>query len=423
MKEESSEFIFQFFASAFGVIVLFLAALRSDLLLSFLSIVFLVLMNKTLDIEPEPYRKYCLKNLKGDLFFWCFFPLLLGAIGATGLIDMYFYFVFFRDIAFTTLAGVYAFMLLVNLEYYTDFRANRPFTLYFVVMVTMTSGAIIGVSRFLQDVYLGTIFISGNTHMMVFFIIITILSVAFAVNIYGYIKTYEFFPISSMTSDFRIKMNFRERRADFLDFLNELFGKYDRPSFMLAARVLQICILATVIYGVYMRSIVVFSWSAFSLMFAISPDLFARRIYKRAPSVLYLWIAVSTFIFAFGRPMGFYTRFPFWSGLTHCVTGTLVGVLVFSLLVYLNWLPEDIYIPPYLLVAVVLVAIFPIGVIWEISEFYVDTLYGRGLQEGVFDTTTDLLCNFLGTVISMCILLLMKLDWTARKALAEGHGG
>ncbi len=400
---------------SFGVLILIIALTSMNPFLSFMSLLYIILMLKLLDIEPDEYSEFSLNTLKRDLFIWCFFPLILGAIGTTQVIDEYFFFIFL-DLAYMTLAAVFAFMMMIELNYHTEFRPNRRFVTSFVIIFTIGAGTVTGIIRYYSDIYLGTIYLGGNTYLMAYLTMVTILSMSIGVNIQDYICSYEFFPLRDLEADFKKKMNFAERRSDFLEFLNALFGEYDYRSLMVISRILQAGIIVTAIYGLYEQRWFVLSWSIFSFIFAVSPDIFKINTDKKAPSIIYLWLAVVTFVFVFGRPMGFYGRFSMWAGVTHCLTGTLVAVLVFSFLVYLNRIPEDLHIPPYLIIAIVLIAIFSVGVIWEIAEFYVDVIFDMSIQGGIKDTVHDLLCNFGGTVISVVIILLLKLDWRSAGA-------
>ncbi len=405
------EKVFRYIVLVFGLLILILGLLRINPFLTFMSALYMVLMSKVLDIEGNEYSEFSLKTLKRDLFVWCFFPMILGAIGTTPVIDEYFFFIF-QDLAYMTLAAIFAFMIMIVLNYYTDLRSNRKMVIFFVVIFTIGAGTVTGILRYYSDIYLGTIYLGGNTYLMAYLTMVTILGISIGMNIEDYICAYEFFPLKNIGSGFKKKKSFKEHRAEFMEFLNLLFSKYNSSILMIGARILQVGIIVTIIYGLYTERWMILAWSIFSLIFAISPDIFRRNTDKKAPSIIYFWLAFVTFVFAFGRPMGFYSRFDMWAGVTHFLTGTLVGVLVFSYLVYLNWISKELYIPPYLIISIVLISIFPIGVIWEISEFYVDIIFDKSIQAGIEDTVSDLLCNFGGTLASVFMILSLKLRWT-----------
>ncbi|MFO7791922.1 MAG: hypothetical protein R6W73_02930 [Candidatus Saliniplasma sp.] len=414
MKNWGRGRIFISFVIVFGGTVLALALRSGEILLSIMTVAYLILMYYIDKIEPEPYRDMDLEKLKIDLFLWSLFPMIFGAFGAAGILDLHFYFVF-RDIAFTALASVLAFMIILNMDSHTDFRPNRLFTVSFIIITTIGVGIVFGVIRFLSDQYLNTGFLGGNTHLMVYLIIITLIGISIGVNLMDYIDSYEFFPMENVVSDFKLKDDFIGYREEFLKVLESLFGEYDYPSFMVVSRILQIGIFAIVIYGFLIERWVIFSWSVFSLIFAISPDIFKRNTGYNVPSVIYLWTTLVIFLYAFGRPMGFYRYFYWWPGITHFLTGTLVAVLVFSLLVYSGRVSKNLYIPSYFIPLIVLFSIFSIGVIWEISEFFVDVSFEMKLQAGIEDTVFDLLCNFGGTVFSLILIYNMTDGWTSRE--------
>ncbi|MGM0405813.1 MAG: hypothetical protein ACQEQM_06700 [Thermoplasmatota archaeon] len=393
-----------------GVPILIIAVSAGDVLLSIMTLLFLILMYYTNKINPEPYRRMDLEKLKVDLFIWCMLPMLFGAMGAARLLDLYFYFVF-RDIGFTALAAIFAFMFMLNMDSHTRFRPTRFFTIFFITISTIGMGTVIGITRFLTDQFLDTGYLGGNTHLMVYLFIVSLSGLAIGVNLRDYIESYEFFPLNNVGSDFKYRNDFTNHREEFLRLLNVLFEKYNNHNHILVSRVLQAGIFVTIIYGILIERWVIVGWSIFSLLFAVSPDLFKINTDVEPPSIVYLWITSVTFIYAFGRPMGFYRYFQWWPGVTHFFAGTLVAVLVFSFLVYLGWMSTNLYIPSYLIPVIVLLSIFPIGVVWEISEFYVDVFFGRRLQAGIEDTVYDLLCNFVGTVVSLIMIYNLVYGW------------
>lgn len=397
-----------------GVPILIIAFSAGEVLLSIMTAMFMVLMYFTNEIETEPYRTTDLEKLKIDLFIWSILPLLFGAIGAARIIDLHFYFVF-RDIAFTALASIFAFMFMINMDSHTRFRPTRFFTIFFIIISSIGMGTVIGIARFITDKYLDTGYLGGNTHLMIYLIMITISGIAIGINLRDYIEDYEFFPLQNVGSDFVLRVDFTDHRKEFLKLLDKLFGDHDHRYLLYVSRALQVGTFITIIYGIFVQRWVVVSWSIFSFIFAVSPDIFKRNTDCEPPSIIYFWVTSVTFLYAFGRPMGFYSRFQWWPGLTHFFAGTLVGVTFFTFLVYLGWIYTNFYIPPYLIPIIVLLSIFPIGVVWEISEFFVDAFFGRGLQAGIEDTVYDLLCNFAGTVLSLIIIYKLIDGWTIEK--------
>ncbi len=392
--------VFRYTVLVFGVLIFTVGLFRLNPFLTFMSVLYLVLMSKILDMEPDEYSEFSMNTLKRDLFVWCFFPMVLGAIGTTQVIDEYFFFIFL-DLAYMTLAAILAFMLMIVLNYHTDFRPDRKLVIFFIVIFTIAAGTVTGIIRYYIDIYLGTIYLGGNTYLMAYLTMVTILGIAIGLNIEDYICHYEFFPLEDMDSDLTLKADMTNDRKEFLKFLNMKFHRYEWNYLIVLSRFLQAGILVTVVYGFLTENLSVFSWSVFSLIVALSPDLFSIKTDTKAPAVLYLWIGLATFIFAVGRSLGFYGRFDNWAGITHMLTGTLIGVLVFSLMQYLNHISKNIYIPEYMIVAIVLISIFPVGVIWEIAEFQVDVFFDKNLQAGIKDTVHDLLCNFVGASISV----------------------
>ncbi len=382
-----------------------LASIAMEIVLSILCIFYLFLMCLMIKIEPDPYRVSDLKNLRRDIFIWSLFPLSLGALGAARLIDLHFYFVF-RDFAFTAMVSLLSFMLVINLDHYTEYRFNRSFTVSFVIISSIGTGTIFAIVRFFSDKYFDTGFLGGNTHLMVYLIMIVILGISIGINLRDYIEIYEFFPIENVGAEFEIKDGSVSHRKEFFITLNHIFGTYDNRYAVIISRVLQVFILIIVIYGFYIGRSTVIGWSIFSFIFAISPDILRINVNEKAPSIIYIWFAIVTFTYAFGRPMGFYRLFVWWAEVTHFLAGSLVAILVFSFLVYINRISQNLHIPYHLILLIPILSVFTVGVVWEISEFYFDIIFDRRIQSGLDDTVLDIFSNFLGSLFSIFIVMI-----------------
>lgn len=116
------------------------------------------------------------------------------------------------------------------------------------------------------------------------------------------------------------------------------------------------------------------------------------------------------FIFAslfLGEIRGYYTRFWWWDILLHSGSGCLLGIIGFLLVYVLNE-TEDIAVhmkPGFVAVFAFMFAV-GMGVLWEIFEFSMDSLFGVNMQKamhgdpsGLTDTMWDLIVDTLGALV------------------------
>jgi hypothetical protein len=137
----------------------------------------------------------------------------------------------------------------------------------------------------------------------------------------------------------------------------------------------------------------------------VFPELLLRRYRVHVPPEFQLVAAGFVFLSLFlGSATDFYYRFWWWDMALHTTSGFLLGIvgwIVLFLLLQTDRLPRGI--------GAGLVCVFGItfavtlGVLWEVFEFAVDTLWPHvnmmSNETGVADTMHDLIVNFVGAVV------------------------
>jgi uncharacterized membrane protein YjdF len=117
-----------------------------------------------------------------------------------------------------------------------------------------------------------------------------------------------------------------------------------------------------------------------------------------------------TFIFAslfLGEVHEYYTRFWWWDIALHTGSGLLLGILGFLLVYILNESDEiDLHMNPGFVAFFAFLFAVGIGVLWEIFEFSMDSLFGTNMQKemlgdpsGLTDTMWDLIVDTLGALV------------------------
>jgi len=117
-----------------------------------------------------------------------------------------------------------------------------------------------------------------------------------------------------------------------------------------------------------------------------------------------------TFVFAslfLGEIRGYYTRFWWWDILLHSSSGFLLGIVGFLLVHVLNETEDiDISMKPGFVAFFAFMFSVGMGVVWEIFEFSMDSLFGMDMQKemlgdpsGLTDTMWDLIVDTLGALV------------------------
>ena len=86
----------------------------------------------------------------------------------------------------------------------------------------------------------------------------------------------------------------------------------------------------------------------------------------------------------------------------HAFSGTILGFIGFSLIYFLNREEEiDIVLSPIFVALFAFNFAVSIGVIWEIFEFTMDSLFALNMQKtGLIDTMWDLIADCIGSGIA-----------------------
>lgn len=135
----------------------------------------------------------------------------------------------------------------------------------------------------------------------------------------------------------------------------------------------------------------------------IVPDLFLR---------IYLGFATAALLL--GEIGGFFVHVSWWDSALHLFSGSLIGVVGFSLLNILNKDPNiEFHLSPGFIALFVFCFSLAVGVIWEIFEFVVDGLAGSNMQrfrdsitnelwlgrKALSDTMKDFILNTIGALV------------------------
>lgn len=206
-------------------------------------------------------------------------------------------------------------------------------------------------------------------------------------------------------------------------------------------RVITIILLGYSIVGVFLRRSDD-SQSADFLFIAINalvlfiasfvPYFLKKKFYIAVPELLLrIYIGFVTCALLIGEIGGFFVYVKWWDSALHLFSGSLVGVVGFSLINLLND-SEDIEfkLKPAFVALFVFCFSLSVEVIWEIIEYLIDGVAGSNMQRfrdsitgelwlgrhALRDTMKDLILNTIGAFI---ISILGYIDLKRRKGLIQ----
>ena len=386
------------FIMSVGGVSFALASVRKDLIWISLSIIYLVLMYAVLNLDIKDFKSTTLRSFKRKLILVSSLPLMIGSIGF--LNEGFF---LLEGLSFVALNSVFAISILLILENRTEVRSKIQFSNLFLYLFPIGVGAFRGIMLFLHGQIYGNEYFTGNDHFMLELLIITIFSFYIGSVFKYHLKRSEYLALLGMEDEMSFS-GLEHQKEDFLAFLNSIFGRFEHDGLLSASRFFQWGIYGVIIYGFTVGSHPVAVWAIFSFAIAVIPEVITRYTKYGVPAVLYFWGTLALFVFTAGRPLGFYSLSNWWAEVTHFLSGSAVALVIFSLLLYLNERSKNFFLPNWTIPLLVLFFILPIGVFWEISEFYVDIIFDSSVQPSLEDTGYDLLFNFFGAGLSLLLI-------------------
>lgn len=157
-------------------------------------------------------------------------------------------------------------------------------------------------------------------------------------------------------------------------------------------------------------------WSTAILTFSVIvlvalPLFLAHKLHVYIPAQFQLITIAIVFAAIFlGEVQDYYRKFWWWDSALHAVTGFLMGIIGFLLVHIFNQVESiGLHMKSGFVAIFAFMFALGAGAIWEISEFFLDTLLGTNLQKpmwgdasGLTDTMVDLMLDALGAMV-ICV--------------------
>ena len=154
------------------------------------------------------------------------------------------------------------------------------------------------------------------------------------------------------------------------------------------------------------RALISENWYIFGIvLFALLLTFFAFIIEKRYKIDIPIEFEIGIVLLIYGSIFlgelrGYYTTFWWWDIVLHTLTGVIVGLVGFLVLLTL-YRRKRVIAAPFSIALFSFSLAAAIGGIWEIFEFGMDQLFGLNMQKsGLMDTMFDIIVNDVGAFLS-----------------------
>ncbi len=171
------------------------------------------------------------------------------------------------------------------------------------------------------------------------------------------------------------------------------------------ANVFRALLVITIVGSVFTQNWENLFTGVLTLGLTYLPFLIADRNHVILPSLFQLVILM--FLFAamyLGEIGAFFLRFWWWDIALHTSSGMILGIIGFFMIYFLNQKEQvGMILSSGFIVFFAFAFAITVGVVWEIFEFALDSIFGLNMQKsGLADTMWDLIINAFGALIT-CI--------------------
>lgn len=176
--------------------------------------------------------------------------------------------------------------------------------------------------------------------------------------------------------------------------------------------VVRVLLLVAIVESIYTKKYQNTFIGVISIIMTFYPSILKKKLRVYLPSSLQ--IIITLFIFAaefLGEFYEFYYKIPWWDNMLHCISGSVLGIVGFMFVYFLNKTHiKRTKLSPFFIALFAFCFSITIGVFWEFFEFSVDRLLGFNMQkfrmpgeDGLVDTMIDLFVDTLGAFVVSAI--------------------
>ncbi len=166
------------------------------------------------------------------------------------------------------------------------------------------------------------------------------------------------------------------------------------------SRILWLSVIFSAISAFFKQDWWLLIMSIFTLGLMIAPLILEKKLAVRLP--ISFEIILTAFIYAsvfLGSANDFYEKYHWWDIILHAEAGFFTGFIGFTLL-FLFFSENKIKAVPSLIAFFAFSVAMMIASVWEIFEYFMDTLFGLKMQRsGLPDTMGDLILGAFGALV------------------------
>lgn len=187
---------------------------------------------------------------------------------------------------------------------------------------------------------------------------------------------------------------------------------------------MKIILVGLLPYEVYTENYLFAIATCLSIAFSFIPAMVERNYRIHLPLELDFLITSAIFLNTFmGEWLKFYEKIRLWDKFMHFYATAVAAILAFMVVYSLHYARKLRLTLPFIWVFTVVFAI-AMGAMWELFEFWVDSLFGKRMQKGLPDTMWDMMYNLAaGVIIAVLGVIYVRYSHPdARKRLARPLG-
>ncbi|AXR82615.1 hypothetical protein [Natrarchaeobaculum sulfurireducens] len=317
--------------------------------------------------------------------------------------------VFATEIAIYLAVAALALLIAVELHQFTAVRMNHGFAIVLVVLTTLAVAGLWNVLQWSADVLFGTSYVldgrsqdAVNATVMTEFIYAGIAGIGGGLVFDRYFRSRDRRPSErTYVPPKPLPDDDRERHEPVK--LRDRLGISPTRQRQ-ASRTMQALLVAILLWGLSVHDLPTIANAVVALTITFIPAILEREYDLPMDAGLVLWITAAVFLHALGSA-GLYDAIDPWDHLTHALSASVVAAAGYAFFRAIHLHTDDVYVPPKVMSAFILIFVLAAGVIWEILEFMIDqSAVAFGLdavfaQHGIDDTMIDLVFNLVGAVI------------------------
>jgi hypothetical protein len=155
-----------------------------------------------------------------------------------------------------------------------------------------------------------------------------------------------------------------------------------------------------------------FEWifgCSLAIILSFIPTILKNNYKIHLPLILDILITLALFLHIGGVLLQAYNNIPYYDTITHFVSSFIIAFLSFVAIYILDEYWDGLTMDKHAIAFIVVILTMALGVIWEISEWASDVVFGTYEQWGYNDTIKDLFVDMIaGVVMALIGLMLIK---------------